>query len=109
MKKLSLTALALTLALASCNKENLETSVQGGAEVMVSFSATLPNNVATKAYSDGQTARKLSYYVYDEDNASTNIAALNGTATFNDELTTTVTLNLVAGKQYSIVFWADAF
>ena len=98
---------AMTLVLASCNKEQI-TGPQGG-EGLVTFTAELPGAIATKAYSDGQTAKKLSYYVYDEDNASTNIAALNGTATFNDELTTTVTLNLVAGKRYSIVFWADAF
>lgn len=98
---------AMTLALASCNKEQI-TGPQGG-EGLVTFTAELPGAIATKAYSNGQTAKKLSYYVYDEDNSSRNIEALNGTATFNDDLTTTITLNLVAGKQYSIVFWADAF
>ena len=106
MKKLSLTALALTLALASCNKENLETSVQGGAEVMVGFSATLPENVATKAYSDGLSATALSYYIYDADGMAA-APLLTGTETVSDR-TASFTVNLVAGKTYSIVFWAQA-
>lgn len=106
MKKVLFTTLAMALAVVSCNTEKLE-PVAGG-EGLVTFTAELPGNIATKAYSDGLSATKLSYYVYDEDNSSSNIAALNGTATFDGGLTTTVTLNLVAGKQYSIVFWAQA-
>ena len=106
MKKLSLTALALMLALASCNKENLETSVQGGAEVTVGFSATLPENVATKAYSDGFSATALSYYIYDADGTAA-APLLTGTETVVDRKAS-FTVNLVAGKTYSIVFWAQA-
>ena len=107
MKKTFLSVLAMTLALASCTREPMAETT--GGEGLVTFTAELPAAIATKAYSNGQTAKKLSYYVYDEDNSSKNIEALNGTATFSDDLTTTVTLNLVAGKQYSIVFWADAY
>lgn len=107
MKQILISALALTLVLASCTREPMFEAT--GGEGLVTFTAKLPSGIVTKAFSDGQTAKQLSYYVYDEDNSSSNIEALNGTATFGDDLTTTVTLNLVAGKQYSIVFWADSY
>lgn len=107
MKQIPISALVLTLVLASCTREPMVEAT--GGEGLVTFTAELPSGIVTKAYSNGQTAKQLSYYVYDEDNSSSNIEALNGTATFSDDLTTTVTLNLVAGKQYSIVFWADSY
>ena len=72
----------------------------------VAFTVAVPQQIASRAFSDGLTATQLHYYVYDEDESSANIAALNGTATFTD-LKTTVNLSLVSGKSYSVVFWAD--
>lgn len=99
-------ALAATamLGLSACSSE--EPLLQGGnGEGNVTFTLQLPEVIGSRAYSDGLSATKLSYYVYDEDNSSANIEALNGTATFTNR-ETTVTLNLVSGKSYSIVFLA---
>ena len=97
-------ALAATtlLGLSACSSE--EPVAQNG-NGNVNFTVTLPDAIGTRAYSDGLSATHLDYYVYDEDNSSTNIAALNGTATFTDRKAT-VSLNLVSGKSYSIVFLA---
>ena len=99
-------ALAATamLGLSACSSE--EPVLQGAnGEGNVTFTLQLPEVIGSRAYSDGLSAKQLDYYVYDEDNGSTNIEALNGTATFvNRE--TTVSLNLVSGKSYSIVFLA---
>ena len=99
-------ALAATamLGLSACSSE--EPVLQGAnGEGNVTFTLQLPEVIGSRAYSDGLSATKLSYYVYDEDNSSANIEALNGTATFTNR-ETTVTLNLVSGKSYSIVFLA---
>ena len=99
-------ALAATamLGLSACSSE--EPVLQGAnGEGNVTFTLQLPEVIGSRAYSDGLSATQLDYYVYDEDNGSTNIEALKGTATFvNRE--TTVSLNLVSGKSYSIVFLA---
>ena len=99
-------ALAATtlLGLSACSSE--EPVAQNG-DGNVNFTVTLPDAIGTRAYSDGLSATHLDYYVYDEDNRSTNIAALNGTATFTDRKAT-VSLNLVSGKSYSIVFLATS-
>lgn len=73
----------------------------------MSFTVSVPQHMASRSFSDGTSATRLQYFVYDEDASSANITALNGTATF-EELKTTVNLSLVSGKSYSIVFWADA-
>ena len=95
-------AASALLGLTACSSD--EPVAQNG-DGNVNFTLRLPDAIGTRAYSDGLSATHLDYYVYDEDNGSTNIVALNGTATFvNRE--TTVSLNLVSGKSYSIVFLA---
>ena len=108
MKKIiysSLAAAVLTMAAVSCSEDTPATPEQGGG---VTFAVKVPASIASRAFSDGSTATQLNYYVYDEDQASANIAALNGTATFDADLTASVSLSLVSGKSYSIVFWASA-
>ena len=95
-------AASALLGLTACSSD--EPVAQNG-DGNVNFTLRLPDAIGTRAFSDGLSATHLDYYVYDEDNGSTNIEALNGTATFvNRE--TTVSLNLVSGKSYSIVFLA---
>ena len=95
-------AASALLGLTACSSD--EPVAQNG-DGNVNFTLRLPDAIGTRAYSDGLSATQLNYYVYDEDNGSENIEALNGTATFvNRE--TTVSLNLVSGKSYSIVFLA---
>ncbi|MDE6853613.1 MAG: hypothetical protein K2J38_01000 [Muribaculaceae bacterium] len=108
MKRILSYVLASTLLAGfatSCSEEMPVTPETGGG---VTFAVNVPAQMVSRAFSDGHTATRLSYYVYDEDASSTNIAALNGTATFDAELKATVSLSLVSGKSYSVVFWADA-
>lgn len=72
----------------------------------VTFVTTLPTEILSRSiYDDGNSATNLQYAVYDQEGA--NITALNGTGTFVDR-STSVSLNLVTGKTYTVVFWASA-
>ena len=103
-KNLIYAAAALLLSgLASCSGNEPMVPENGG---NVTFSVTLPAEMGTRSYSDGLSATQLHYCVYDEDNGSANIAALNGTATFAGRKAD-ISLQLASGKSYSIVFWAD--
>ena len=102
-------AAALTMLALGCNKEQV--AVDGtpdGEEVAVTFAAELPGTI-TKAIGDGLTAKNLSVAVYDDASnaAGTHIVALDKTAVF-DALHTTVEYNLVKGKTYHFIFWAQA-
>ena len=79
-----------------------------GAEVGVTFTAELPG-MQTKAIGDGLTAKNLTVEVYEDATgaAGTNIEALHQTATFT-ALKTDVKFNLVKGKTYHFIFWAQA-
>ena len=101
-----LAAAALTLLAVGCNKEQV-TEVPDGQMVDVTFTAALPDEMATKTIGDGQTAKKLYVSVYENDDAKTKLASLDKTATFTD-LKTQVTFSLVKGKTYNFVFWAQA-
>ena len=70
----------------------------------VTFQIGTPE-IATRAYSDGTTATKLQYAVYDEggnllDALTVEDAEINGS--------TSIELQLVTGNEYSIIFWAAA-
>ncbi len=107
MKKFLITSLALAFVLVSCTKEIV--GAGENTEVEVSFETGLDGVSPTRAYSDGKTADKLTYYVYGESE--------DGTSTLLDNLAKTVemtggtakiSLKLITGRSYSIVFWADA-
>ena len=103
-RKLSFGLMMLaTLFAASCAKELVEAPVQSE-EAMVTFSVNTPE-IATRAYSDGTTATKLQYAVYDK--AGVELTALTETdATINGSAT--VELQLTTGNTYSVIFWAAA-
>ena len=101
-----LAAAALALLAVGCNKEQVA-EVPDGQRVDVTFTAALPDEMATKTIGDGQTAKKLYVSVYENDDAKTKLASLDKTATFTD-LKTQVTFSLVKGKTYNFVFWAQA-
>ena len=94
---------ALGMTMTSCSSDEPMMNEGGN----VSFTVELPETIGSRAYSDGLTATQLHYYVYDEDNGSAYLPGTSGTATF-DQRAAQVNLNLVSGKSYSIVFWADA-
>ena len=88
----------------SCQNDELD-AIQSGKESIVSFTLEQPG-IVTRAYSDGLTAKTLTYAVY-EANSKTPLITSENQVTFSNK-TATVNLRLVTGKSYDILFWADA-
>lgn len=88
----------------SCSKDELETA-QSGNEAQVTFSLGLEGRIATRAISDGESADKLVYAVFNENgNRITNIEQVTRK---NVEFPTTETLTLAKGQTYKVAFWAQ--
>ena len=108
MKKIkSLFLAALTLLAVSCSSDALE---QGNlADGKAHFSVQLPNGLNSRAVAgDGTTATKLYYAVY-EPGSTQPLAVANGqTPADMSGLRADVALDLVNGKTYDIVFWAQS-
>ena len=87
----------------SCENE-LDLGTNVGENAQVTFSVGTPE-IATRAYSDGQTATVLQYAVYDA--AGNELTDLTVT---DAEIhgSTTVNLQLTTGNTYSVIFWAAA-
>ena len=102
MKKFFLGLLAIAGVFAtSCSKEFDGAAV---GEATVAITVTTPQ-IATKAYSDGQTATVLQYAVYDAaGNELTDLTVKNGEIYGS----TTVNFQLTTGNKYSVIFWAAA-
>ncbi len=98
---LGMSAMAMLFA-TSCKDDFAESFV--GDQATVEFSISTPE-IGTRAYSDGTTATKLQYAVYDA--AGEELTALTET---DGEIngSTTVTLDLTTGETYSVIFWAAA-
>lgn len=92
----------------SCENE-LDLGTNAGETAQVTFSVGTPE-IATRAFSDGQTATVLQYAVYDADgNELTNLTksvATDNAAEIHGS--TTVNLQLTTGNTYSVIFWAAA-
>lgn len=103
IKKLAFCTALSALILTGCTSEEpLAGSSEGG---NVTFTAEIPSQILTKAnISDGTTATKLTYAVYND--KGDEIAGLGDTVDIHTS--TTVTLNLVTGKEYTVLFWAQA-
>lgn len=114
MKKILFSAIAAIGLLLSpgCSDEN--EVVSGGNDSLVSFSVGLENGIQTKAISDGTRAQNLVVGVYENIGDSyEEIPALRSKdQTFNvgpdGKPKAAVTFNLVKGKTYSFIFWAQA-
>ncbi len=107
MKKTLLIFAGLIALLAvSCTQEKFDKPASGK-EVTVSFTAALPDAIATRAYSDGKTAKSLQYGVY-LSGTDTRLFGENETVTFDDNLTATINLTLATGVSYDILFWAQS-
>ncbi len=106
---------AMLLTVSSCQKEGVDepekgkvTTVQLAVELPDGINARAPKaNGPKRAYADGTTATKLQYAVYEKGNTKP-LEIIDGKdlgeQTIN--LKTTVSLQLVTGKTYQIVFWA---
>lgn len=106
MKKSIFATLALSaLFLGSCSSEDNLLPANDG---KVTFVAQLPGSMS-RDYSDGLKATQLTYAVYDAETDQLIVKSGDQgapTATFNNR-TATLSLDLVKGKTYNVVFWAD--
>lgn len=112
MKKIFWIAAAAAglIAAASCQKEPVNGPEVEGEEAVAVLSISIPEEIATKSYSDGKTATDLYYAVYDSQDP--NKKFLFGTTEplkfENGSLTKEVEIRLVKNYAYDIVFWAQA-
>lgn len=107
MKKIfSIFAASLMLFAASCSTEKLDEPTGDG---NVTFTVQLPGGLQSRALGDGTTATKLYVAAY-EAGTTAPLAVANGAQSIADmsSLKATVSLQLVTGKTYDIVFWAQA-
>lgn len=107
MKKFIFSAIAAIglLLSPSCSDENEALSGSGN-EALVSFSVNLADGVSTKAISDGTKATNLVVEVY-ESGANDGDGEIFREKYELVDLKKTVAFNLVKGKQYDIIFWAQ--
>ncbi|MBQ2875267.1 MAG: hypothetical protein IJE85_08215 [Bacteroidales bacterium] len=112
MKKIFWIAAAAAglIAAASCQKEPVNGPEVEGEEAVAVLTISIPEEIATKSYSDGNTATDLYYAVYDSQDQ--NKKFLFGTTEplkfENGSLTKEVEIRLVKNYAYDIVFWAQA-
>ena len=96
-------AAAGILLATSCQKDELD-AVQTGNEATVSFTLGVEGGVQTRAISDGSTANRLVYAVFDEEgNRITTIAKVDKEVNFP----TTENITLAKGQTYKVAFWAQ--
>ena len=107
MKKLFFVAVAAIAMLAtSCSKDDASTVV-GGETSTVTFAVEAPVMATRADLGDGTTATDLSWAVYAED--GTYLEALSGSkAGAFSSLKANVEIELVNGKEYAVIFWAQA-
>ena len=104
MKKILFGLSAFTMLFATSCQNDLDFDTTVEKTSTVSFSVGTPE-IATRAYSDGATATKLQYAVYDAEGKI--LSDLTETdATINGS--TTVKLQLTTGNTYKVIFWAAA-
>lgn len=100
---LGMFAAAGILLATSCQNDELD-AVQTGNEATVSFTLGVEGGVQTRAISDGLTANRLVYAVFDEEgNRITTIAKVDKDANFP----TTENITLAKGQTYKVAFWAQ--
>ena len=96
-------AAAGMLLATSCQKDELD-AVQTGNEATVSFTLGVEGGVQTRTISDGETANRLVYAVFDEEgNRIPTIAKVDKDANFP----TTENITLAKGQTYKVAFWAQ--
>ena len=99
---------------ASCAKEDISTSLVGNGEtVEVTFSANLADLGTRAEYGLGTHAKTLRYVVYDaNDTEKATPLALSGVVTNGEDNNSgkfKVSLQLVKGMTYDILFWVDHY
>ena len=91
------------ISLISCTKESRTSDVAENV-VQVTFSVNLKDNISTRSISDGKSADRLVYAVFDENGKRiSTIPAVDKTTAFP----ATETISLAKGQTYKIAFWAQ--
>lgn len=99
---MSLASAVLALGLTtSCSDE------QGLNETTVTFTVEMNGEQASRAYNDGLKAKQLIFAVYEAGTENELKDLRQEDVRFNDQLKATVTTQLVKGKKYDFVFWAQ--
>ena len=103
-KKILIGMMAAAMVLAPSCQNDLDLAQNAGEAAVVTFSVGTPE-IATRSFSDGQTATVLQYAVYDAEgnelkDLTVTDAEIHGSTTVNLQLTT--------GNTYSVIFWAAA-
>lgn len=95
------------LMLASCSTENEQSLSSGGSDV--TYTVALSGQTATRAFADGLSAREVKCYVYDTNNgASAEPVLVKDVVMPEGSLSGTLTLRLVSGRKYDILFLATS-
>ena len=107
-KNLLIAMSAIAMLFATSCQNDLDVMGNVGDEALVSFTVTTPE-IATRAYSDGTTATKLQYAVYQK-NAEDKLVELDRLTELNGTINTSaeVKLQLTTGNEYTVIFWAAA-
>lgn len=106
MKK-SLFALASLsmLVLGSCsNEELMPENGNGNGGGNVSFTVSLPQGMQSRAFAEAESAKTLTWVVYETGSKE---VIQQGTKTSNGDRTFDLHLDLIRGKSYDFIFWAD--
>ena len=106
MKKnilLNILAIVVILLTTACEKNDIPTNDN---KTTISFEVSTPK-MATRSFSQGELINKLKYAVYDSDHTLMQRTELQGEAQVISGATK-VTLQLAAGKEYYVLFWAAA-
>ena len=100
---------AMAAMLTSCSKDDGITEVTP-VDSMVTFTVNAPELTTRAGEGNGKTATHLEYVIYDlAETAANGANQITGTAEFfNGELTTTVEVQLVEGREYEAIFFASA-
>jgi hypothetical protein len=105
----AMAAMGTLALLASCSNEELP--ALAGNDGSITFTASLPADILSRAYGDGEVAKTLHYAVYESGSDAVvfaSDAADSPAATVVSNTQFTLTLQLVKGKSYDFIFWADA-
>lgn len=113
---LGMFAAAGMLLATSCSNDELDV-VQSGNEAQVTFSLGLEGGIATRAISDGKTANKLVYAVFDSEGKPLSVFDVDNDGVYEHQKTETisditstphkVTITLAKGQTYQVAFWAQ--
>lgn len=107
MKKTLIFSAAAALILASCSQDDFAPAQGADGNGNVTFTVSLNDKTASRAFGDGLSAQKLDYAVYDVTDADAPVLALQESANFGGGLSTTVSLSLAKGRNYKVAFFAS--